>query len=464
MKKQILTLLLGALVALPVLATDFKYAYEGQELNYTVLDETARTCRVKAGEYRGSGRIISGNSVAGNLVIPQGAKMGKDEYTVVSIGQYAFAECELTSVSIPSSVTSIGEYAFYNCRELASVTIPNSVTSIGKYAFSGCKSLTSVTIPNSVTSIGVGAFQGCEALTSVILPDTITTIPGSLFYGCKWLSRIELPAAVKRIEYNAFNACERLRSINLPEGVVFIGNEAFGDTGLTSITLPSSLESAGNSIFAGSPLKEVKMPDTFFTTLESKKNVFGGTPYYEEIKVAEVTKRDAATADRDLKRLLGCWTMKNGDRTIAVYTFNKDHTYTAKYTNYLHSPTGCYWTFTETGTWSLDKGLVTPTPKTFSRPTVKVSPMANWQQKKYPSVMAAMTPGEYSKFLRDDVSASNNRVFKMKSDSQMDVKNSRLTSDYDNTWGTLVKKSGPAKTQTSGKKSATKKRSGSRRR
>lgn len=156
------------------------------------------------------------------------------------------------------------------------------------------------------------------------------------------------------------------------------------------------------------------------------------------------------------------WTMKNGDRTVAVYTFNKDNTYTAKYTSYLHAPTGCYWTFTETGTWSLDKGLVTPTPKTFSRPTVKVSPMANWQQKKYPSVMAAMTPGEYSKFLRDDVSASDGHVFKMKSDSQMDVKNSRLTSDYDNTWGTLVKKSGPA--ASSGKKSATKKRSGSRRR
>lgn len=156
------------------------------------------------------------------------------------------------------------------------------------------------------------------------------------------------------------------------------------------------------------------------------------------------------------------WTYTANDRTVAVYTFNKDNTYTAKYTNYLHAPTGCYWTFTETGTWSLDKGLVTPTPKTFSRPTVRVSPSANWQQKKYPSVIAAMTPGEYSKFLRDDVSASDGHVFKMKSDSQMDVKNSRLTSDYDNTWGTLVKKSGPA--ASSGKKSATKKRSGSRRR
>lgn len=462
MKKQILTLLLGALVALPVLATDFKYAYEGQELSYTVLDETARTCRVKAGEYRGGGQIISGNSVAGNLIIPQAAKMGKNEYSVVSIGQYAFAECELTSVSIPNSVTSIGEYAFYACRELASVTIPNSVTSIGKSAFSSCESLTSVTIPNSVTSIGEGAFQGCKALTSVILPDAITTIPGSLFYGCKWLRHIELPAAVKRIEYYAFKDCEKLRSINLPEGIVFIGNEAFWNTGLTSITLPSSLESAGNYIFTDSPLKEVKMPDTFFTTLESKKNVFGGTPYYEEIKAVEVARREAATADRELKSLIGTWTLSVNDRTVAVYTFNKDNTYTAKYTSYLHAPTGCYWTFTESGTWSLDKGLVTPTPKTFSRPTVRVSPSANWQQKKYPSVIAAMTPGEYSKFLRDDVSASDGHVFKMKSDSQMDVKNSRLTSDYDNTWGILVKKSGPA--ASSGKKSATKKRSGSRRR
>lgn len=156
------------------------------------------------------------------------------------------------------------------------------------------------------------------------------------------------------------------------------------------------------------------------------------------------------------------WTYTANDRTVAVYTFNKDNTYTARYTNYLHSPSGCYWTFTESGTWSLDKGLVTPTPKSFTRPTVRVSPMANWQQKKYPSVVAAMSQGEYTRFLRDDVSASDGHVFKMKSDSKMDVKNSRLTSDYDNTWGTLVKKSGPA--ASSGKKSATKKRSGSRRR
>ena len=65
---------------------------------------------------------------------------------------------KVTYENVEYSVTSIGKYAFDGCSGLTSVTIPNSVTSIGKYAFYGCSGLTSVTIPKSVTSIGEGAF------------------------------------------------------------------------------------------------------------------------------------------------------------------------------------------------------------------------------------------------------------------------------------------------------------------
>ena len=65
-----------------------------------------------------------------------------NEATVVSI-----PNGYTSSVSIPSKVT-------YNGVEY-------SVTSIGNYAFQDCSHLISVTIPNTVTSISGSAFYGC---------------------------------------------------------------------------------------------------------------------------------------------------------------------------------------------------------------------------------------------------------------------------------------------------------------
>ena len=82
----------------------------------------------------------------------------------------------LTSVTIPEvvtyngntyPVTGIGYGAFQFDTELTSITIPNTVTSIGRLAFFNCYGLTSMTISNSVTFIGDGAFSSCNGLTSL---------------------------------------------------------------------------------------------------------------------------------------------------------------------------------------------------------------------------------------------------------------------------------------------------------
>ena len=179
--------------------------------------------------------------------------------SVKSIGEnaffanHAFTACSgLTSVFIPNSITNIGEYAFYGCSSLTSITIPNSVTTIGGCAFNGCSSLTSVNIPNSVTTIGSATFSDCKALISVIIPNSVTGIGNSTFSGCSGLTSVSIPNSVKNIGYQAFNGCTSLTSLTIPISVTTIENYAFcACSGLTSVIIPNSVTTIGSQAFSG---------------------------------------------------------------------------------------------------------------------------------------------------------------------------------------------------------------------
>jgi len=95
----------------------------------------------------------------------------------------------ISKVVIESGVTTISDWAF-SCGDMTSVTIPDSVTTIGHEAFSYCYSLTSVSIGNGVTAIGVNAFLYCNSLTSVTIPDSVTTIRERAFDGCTSLTDV----------------------------------------------------------------------------------------------------------------------------------------------------------------------------------------------------------------------------------------------------------------------------------
>ena len=120
----------------------------------------------------------------------------------------------LTSLTLPSSVTAIGDYAFYECTSLTSINVPNSVTAIGESAFEYA-GLTMVNLPNSVTSIGTSAFASCENLISVTLPDALTTIGDNVFGVCTSLTSIRIPGSVTSIGDGAFSFCMGLTSLHV---------------------------------------------------------------------------------------------------------------------------------------------------------------------------------------------------------------------------------------------------------
>ena len=114
--------------------------------------------------------IIAYVGTSKDVIIPPSLTIDNKEVPVTTIGNYAFSDCYLNTVNIPSSVTTIGSGAFYHSG-LKTVNIPSSVTTIGNSVFCGCN-LTTIDIPSSVTTIGNYAFSGCD-LTTIDIPSSV---------------------------------------------------------------------------------------------------------------------------------------------------------------------------------------------------------------------------------------------------------------------------------------------------
>ena len=91
--------------------------------------------------------------------------LSDESFSVRSIG-----DCADTDIVIPSSrygwkVNLIYGDAFNGNNQITSITIPNSITRIGAGAFTGCASLNKITIPSSVEHISGSIFSDCSGLT-----------------------------------------------------------------------------------------------------------------------------------------------------------------------------------------------------------------------------------------------------------------------------------------------------------
>ena len=147
-------------------------------------------------------------------------------------------------------VTALGISVFHDRYDLTSVTLPDTITSIGPYAFTNCHSLTNVNIPDSVTSIETGAFWWCVSLPSISIPDGVTIIEDTTFYACQFLNTIDIPDNVTSIGATAFYFCTNLRTIDIPDSVTSIGDRAFAACeNLTNIMFKGDAPQFGKDVF-----------------------------------------------------------------------------------------------------------------------------------------------------------------------------------------------------------------------
>lgn len=291
--RKTLLLLLGVVAALPALARDFTYTYEGQTLTYTVISEDAKTCETKEGTYS-----AAGNPISGALVIPSIAKDGDTEYTVTLIGSYSFIGCtELTSVDIPNTVTSIGYWAFSGCSALKSISCLSEFPPVinNDDTFEALYDVVVLNIPKDATinylTTSWSLFKDIRLVDSEetiktvqngdlnyrLIPSSVTganniamIVPGDY----SELTDITIPDRVtdtdvryyvEGIGYNAFKGCSKLTSVsfNSRNKTRIIGAYAFAESGITEITLPETVEAINDYTFSRcSALTSVEIPSS----------------------------------------------------------------------------------------------------------------------------------------------------------------------------------------------------------
>lgn len=230
-------------------------------LAFNIISSTE--CEVKA----------KSTSISGDIVIPSAIKIDGSVYTVSQIANDGFNGCgEITSITIPETITVIGYKAFYICRKVTEIQLPSKLETIGDGAFEGFSGITSIVIPASVTSIGKDAFASCSALVNIsvesgntvydsrnncnaliesstntllagssntVIPDDIEVIgPAAFQWKSNMPSTMSLPYKLKTISDSAFLGTG-INSIVIPTGVTTIGANAFAQSGISSVTFGS---------------------------------------------------------------------------------------------------------------------------------------------------------------------------------------------------------------------------------
>ncbi len=330
-------------------------------------DNTVEVIPIQPDSGEGGTSFFIQPTYEGDIMIPATVMCGKTTCTVTSVEEGAFRNSlQLTSISLPATLTNLGVAPFAKCSKLERITVadenavyqavggmlydkkvttlitcpaatsgdvvlPSTLTAIAPSAFYGCSKVNSITIPSTVDNIGIAAFYNCSGLTSLLLPEGVSAISDSVCYGCTNLTSITIPSTVASIGEKAFAQCKKVKNFSLPASLKTIGRGAFILCyGMSSITMPENLEEIGEAAFENcSKLTSFAIPASV-TSVGAR--AFNSCTSMRNITVADDNPNYCSVSgvlfDKMKTTLLCCPGAKSGEyvvpstvRTIADYGF-----------------------------------------------------------------------------------------------------------------------------------------------
>ena len=267
-------LLLSMMSALLVLSAQAQTSFEVGDFKYTIL--TGTDVSVAA----------VNENISGNITIPSQVEWNETTYTVKEIKKRGFEYCfNLTSVTIPNTVTTINESAFYFCSGITSINLGSGVKTIKTTAFTYCTGITSLTMPGSVTTIEESAFTDCEKLESIDLSATsLEKINDYTFNNCSKLSTVKLPNTLTSIGNAAFMHCNIASLDFLTDNVTNIGSGAFQQCRISYIKVKNGTSFAGSAFSQQAGELTVDFSDfpdvpEFISSANMWGSPFGSSPF-----------------------------------------------------------------------------------------------------------------------------------------------------------------------------------------